>query len=141
MKYFALLLIISIFISCNTEPQPLVAGKDECYFCKMPVADLKFGAEIITTKGKFYKFDDTGCMISFLKANELEQIKEIFTVDYSASQKLLNVKEAIFLISENLRTPMNSGIAGFASRQQAEYFHKEFPGGIMNWEQLRQKQD
>ena len=30
--------------------------------------DPKFGGEVITKKGKIYKFDDLHCMVSFLKS-------------------------------------------------------------------------
>ena len=140
MKNILSILFTLIFISCNTAPQPLVVGKDECYYCKMPVADTKFGAEIITEKGKFYKFDDVGCMINFLKTNlnEKEKAKNILTVSYT-NQKLLNVNECVFLKSANLRSPMNSGIAAFESVNEAQSFLKELSGNILTWNQLQQK--
>jgi copper chaperone NosL len=135
------ILFIPFLFSCNTKPQPLVIGKDECYFCKMPVADTKFGAEIITEKGKLYKFDDTGCLINYLKiglgANE--KIKNLLNVDYTSNQNFLNVNTSVFLVSEKFHTPMNSGIAGFSSRIKAEIFLKDFPGEILTWQQLQSK--
>lgn len=141
MKNIISIFFILFFISCSTEPQPLVVGKDECYFCKMPVADTKFGAEIITEKGKLYKFDDTGCIINFLKIglSTDEKIKNIFTICYSNNQKFSDVNKSFFLMSENFRTPMNSGIASFETRNEAETFLKEFPGEILTWQQLQQK--
>jgi copper chaperone NosL len=141
MKNIISIFFILFFISCSTEPQPLVVGKDECYFCKMPVADTKFGAEIITVKGKLYKFDDAGCIINFLKIglSPDEKIKNIFTVSYSTNQKFLDVSKSFFLMSENFRTPMNSGIASFETRNEAEAFLKKFPGEILTWNQLQQK--
>ena len=141
MKNIISILFILFFISCSTEPQPLMVGKDECYFCKMPVADTKFGAEIITVKGKLYKFDDTGCLVNFLKIGlgADEKIKNIFTVCYSNNKKFSDVNKSFFLMSENFRTPMNSGIASFETRNEAEAFLKKFPGEILTWNQLQQK--
>lgn len=141
MKNIFSILFTLFFISCSTEPQPLVVGKDECYFCKMPYADAKFGAEIITEKGKLYKFDDIGCMIDFIK-NNLDvnvKVKNILAVSYTNNQKFLNLNECAFLKSSDLHSPMNSGIAAFASRSEAETFLKEFPGDIFTWNQLQQK--
>jgi copper chaperone NosL len=141
MKYVIPILCALFSISCSSEPQPLAVGKDECYFCKMPYADTKFGAEIITVKRKLYKFDDTGCLINFLKmgfgANE--KIKSIFTIDYANNQKLSDVNTSVFIINEKIQTPMNSGIAAFASHDEAETFLKEFPGEILTWQQLQLK--
>lgn len=141
MKYLLSILFLLLFISCKRAPQALVIGKDECCFCKMPVGDLKFGAEIITKKGKLYKFDDIGCMIDFLKTGFSvdERVGTMFSVNYTSNQSFLDVNKSFFLRSGKLRTPMNSGIAAFESRNQAEGFLKEFPGEILTWNQLQQK--
>lgn len=141
MKLIISFLFLLTIISCATEPQPLVAGVDECSFCKMPVADTKFGAEIITVKGKLYKFDDIKCMIDFMNSDLLsaEKIKNLFAVNYSNNQVLLNVSESVFLKSSSLRSPMNSGTAAFQSRNQAESFTNDFPGEILTWQQLQSK--
>ena len=138
MKLILLVLCTLIFVSCETGPQPIVVGKDECYFCKMPVADPKFGAEIVTEKGKIYKFDDIGCMLNFMN-NGLgadEKAEKILAVDYYNNFGLLDVKNAVFLKSPNLHSPMNSGIAAFDSQGEAENLRKEFPAEILTWQQL-----
>jgi len=136
MKYVALVLSAFFLISCHTEPQPLVVGKDECYFCKMPVADIKFGGEIITAKGKLYKFDDLGCMINFLKRMTGDKkAEQMLGVNYN-NQKLIDVQKAVFLKNPNLHSPMNSGIAVFASRSEAEPMMKDSASEILTWQQL-----
>ena len=45
-------LYLSCFQSCNAGPVPIKPGKDNCQFCKMTISDIRFGAEIITAKGK-----------------------------------------------------------------------------------------
>jgi len=141
MKNIISIYFILFFISCNTEPQPLVVGKDECNFCKMPYGDTKFGGEIITIKGKLYKFDDISCMNDFLKngLNADEKIKNVLAVNYAGNQKFLDVNKAIFLLSANLHSPMNSGAAAFESRNEAESFLNNFPGEILTWQQLQSK--
>jgi copper chaperone NosL len=141
MKYFAWLLCLTLFCSCNTDPRPLVIGKDECDFCKMPVVNTKFGAELITQKGKLYKFDDMICMMNFLE-NTMQKkqiIKNIFPVNYTNNQKFTDINQSVFLVSQNFRTPMNSGIAAFETQQEATLFLKDFPGKIITWDQLQQK--
>lgn len=128
------------FISCNTKPEPLVAGKDVCSYCKMPVADTKFGAEIITEKGKLYKFDDVICMIHFMKEGlaHNEKIKNTLVVNYSNNQRLMNVNEAFFLVSGQFHTAMNSGTACFETIKEAEFLQANFPGKILSWQELNQ---
>src|SRR5574337_2109298 len=54
-------LLLILFTSCNTNPEPFAYGRDICDDCKMPIMDAKFGGEIINKKGRIYKFDDAHC--------------------------------------------------------------------------------
>src|SRR3954469_18484724 len=98
MKNIICFLITIFLIACHTDPQPLVAGKDECYFCKMPVADVKFGGEIITAKGKLYKFDDMGCLVNFLKGGigAEEKSSQILAMNYNNHVDLIEAAKAVF---------------------------------------------
>ena len=40
-------------------------GVDACAYCKMNIVDPKFGAELITKKGRVYKFDAIECMVNY----------------------------------------------------------------------------
>ena len=141
MKSLLSLLLFPLLIACSTSPQPLVVGQDVCFYCKMPVVDSKFGAEVITAKGKLYKFDDVGCMSNFLKSgfDKNESIKTIVAVCYTNNNQLLDVQSAFFLRSPALHSPMNSGIAAFNSKQEATSMQKNFPGEILSWEQIQQQ--
>jgi copper chaperone NosL len=55
-------LIAFLLIGCNPKAEKINLGKDQCAECKMTIVDPKFGAEIVTKKGKVYKFDDTHCI-------------------------------------------------------------------------------
>jgi copper chaperone NosL len=141
MKSVLVVLFALVMVSCNRTPEPLVLGTDECSFCKMPMAEIKFGAEIITTKGKIYKFDDIGCMSKFLKTvfNKSEKVQSVLVVNYTDNKKFITAHESLFLKSDALHSPMNSGIAAFDSRQKAESFLSSYPGEIMSWEQVQKR--
>ena len=53
--------------ACSGGPQPIQFGTDNCDNCKMTLVDRHYGCEIVTKKGKAYKFDDLNCMMAFLK--------------------------------------------------------------------------
>ena len=40
------------FTSCSAGPEPIRYGQDNCHHCKMTLTDKRFGAEIVTQKGK-----------------------------------------------------------------------------------------
>jgi copper chaperone NosL len=133
----AAILISGFFSSCNTGPEPIKIGVDNCHFCKMTVTDAHYGAEIVTQKGKVYKFDDTHCLLSFLKTKEVstEQIKDIYLVDFD-SHDLEKASTAFLLKSEELKTPMGGNVAAFAIEQNRNSLMEKYKGSPIKWEDL-----
>jgi copper chaperone NosL len=60
------ILLVLLLLACNPESQPINYGADMCEFCRMSIVDQRFGSEIVTQKGKVYKFDAVECMINYL---------------------------------------------------------------------------
>ena len=133
----AVMFLISI-TSCNTGPEPLKVGFDQCYFCKMTISDARFGAEIVTKKGKVYKFDDTHCVLDYLKTKDITsaEIKNIYISNYSGSHQLLDVNTALLLKAEELRSPMGGNVAAFDNKDSQQAVQKRFPGTVMMWNEL-----
>lgn len=131
--------ILFFFIaSCSTKPEPFVTGKDSCTECKMTIMDPRFGSQIITRKGKIYKFDDAHCLLKFIKAgtiNETEISQTVFT-DFSNPTSFVDVKAGYFVTSPELKSPMNSHTACFADKAAAEKLAASSAGSLRNWEQL-----
>lgn len=132
---FIFLVGYGLLSSCSTEPVPIEFGKDDCYFCKMTLMDNKFGAEIVTAKGKVYKFDDMNCFLKFyhLGFEEERNMKYKLVIDYATPGKLIDARDAFFVKSESLRTPMNSGIAAFENKASMDTFKKESSGIYLGW--------
>lgn len=122
-----LLAIISLnLVACNVEPEPIKFGKDDCNYCKMKIMDSKFGAEIVTTKGKVFKFDDVNCMVRHIKDNRLNQndLKYTLVVNYAQPKSLIDAKNAYYLRSESINSPMGSYIAAFENKNYNELMQK-----------------
>ena len=122
--------------SCNTDPQPILIGKDHCDFCKMTISDNRFGAEIVTKKSKLYKFDDEHCIISFLHAKTVSEndIAGIYFTDFNAPHALVPAEQAYFLQSPAFKSPMNGNIAAFANEDSLDNMITSFPGNKISWE-------
>lgn len=138
----AILFILPFFAaSCNTKPEPFEPGKDECQFCKMGITDTRFGGEVITKKGKIYKFDDLHCMISFLKkGGEAEKdISTRVTLNFEKPNEFIDVTDAAFVISPELKSPMGSNTGGFDDKQSAENYAKGKQAELINWQDLYNK--
>lgn len=132
---FMLLVTIT---SCNTGPEPLKTGVDNCYFCKMTISDVRFGAELVTKKGKIYKFDDSKCIISYMQTKDVatDNIKNIYLTNYSGSHQLIDVNNAFLLKAEELRSPMGGNVAAFDNKDSLLTIQKRFSGNTVNWNDL-----
>lgn len=134
-----LALFIPLFSSsCKAGPQPLVMGKDNCNFCKMTISDNRFGGEIITQKGKIYKFDDAQCVLSFLKSGQLDQtqVREIYFTDFTNGHSLVKSDQAFFLKSEKLKAPMGGDLTTFSSKDSLNAVLRAFNGSEHQWDQI-----
>lgn len=143
-KGFAAFIILPFtlfFLSCNTKPEPFKAGQDNCHFCKMGITDTRFGGELITQKGKIFKFDDLVCLARFLKAGGEEEgnVSQTLTVLFEKPNEFLDVKKAVFAVSPALKSPMGSNTAGFSSKENAENYTKGNQAEIISWQQLIDK--
>jgi len=134
----AIVLLLLFFVSCTIQPEPLKYGVDICYSCKMGIADTKFGAELISKKGKVYKFDDIGCLTGFLKSGAVEpvEIAQTLVINYEKQNDFLNADKAFFVISEEIRSPMNFHTAAFGEKKQAEEFLAGKKGKILRWNEI-----
>jgi copper chaperone NosL len=131
---------VLLFTSCTTRPEPFAYGKDSCDDCRMTIMDPRFGGEIITKKGKIYKFDDAHCLVNFIKGGNIKQadIAQTVFIDYENDKNFLDVKSAWFVVSDQLKTPMNSNAACLSTKQTAEQKAKQINGSVKNWDQLYQ---
>jgi copper chaperone NosL len=140
-KSAALMMLIFFLASCSIEPQPIQYGKEQCAFCKMTIADSRFGCELLTKKGKVFKFDSNECMINYVSKNKIgeETISSLLTSDYSSPGKFVNVKNAFFIINIDFQSPMGANLAAFEEKNTSEKFHTKYDGKILNWEQTVQE--
>lgn len=126
MKYPAFISAIFFLYSCSSrQPEPVKLNVDACAHCKMPVADARFAAELITPKGKLYKFDDYDCVTRFAKENMEGESITVYFSDFSNPAKFVPAANAHFISGGSLKSPMNGNVAAFEKRATAEKFAKE----------------
>jgi copper chaperone NosL len=133
-------MIILLMSSCSAQPEPLKMGVDACDFCKMTLTDPKFGAELITKKGRIYRFDDIHCVTKYMAAGNFSKtdLKSVWLVDYANNATFIEAEKANLLKAEMLRSPMGGNIAAFSSRQHLEAIQKRYPGEVVAWKNIAQ---
>ena len=105
----------------------------------MTIMDPKFGAEIITKKGRIFKFDDAHCIAQYLKSNKIKaaDIAQTVFVDYENNKNFLDVKSLFLVVSPQLKSPMNSNAAAFSNKPDADKMASQTRGQVMDWTQLQ----
>lgn len=139
LKHYSTLALLLLFLSCNVSPKPIEYGSDGCHFCKMTIVDKVHAAEVVTKKGKIYKFDATECMINFMEDFDTSEIKLYLSNNYTEPETLIDATKATFLISENIPSPMGAFLSAFKNKADAEKFQTEKGGNLYTWKTLLAK--
>lgn len=132
---FTISLFALLFSSCSKEPQPIEFGVDNCDHCMMNISDVRYGAELITQKGKIYKFDDMYCMKAFLQDEIVteNQVHSLWLVDFEATEQLIPAEKSYLLYNSELKSPMGSNTAAFADEATRQQQHSEHSGTMLLW--------
>lgn len=126
-------------------PRPLRVGVDVCPYCNMTILDARYAAQMVTSTGKVYNYDDVGCLLDHLLGYGGPKVtpRELYVADFAASERkearFIPVNQAYFLYSERIRTPMGTGLLAFSSKATLEAYLKERPqhkGQKLRWDDL-----
>ncbi|MFP2996437.1 nitrous oxide reductase accessory protein NosL [Spongiivirga sp. MCCC 1A20706] len=134
---FIAVFILSTILSCSTGPKPIKYGADSCHYCKMTIVDKIHAAELVTKKGKVYKFDAAECMVNHIKEIDKNTIDKLLTNHHDTPEELIPISTATFLISEQLPSPMGAYLTAFDDRPSAEEVWKNIGGTLYTWEELQ----
>ncbi len=130
-----------MFTSCSLKIQPIEYGIDNCEFCKMGIVDNKHASQIVTLKGKNYKFDAIECMISYIKKdkNDINSYAHILVCNLENPGELINANSASFIISKNIPSPMGAFLSATKSQTFSQKIIEQYTGEQYTFEQLIEK--
>ena len=137
MKWLSFFLILFLTISCaNKEAEPIKLNSDGCDFCKMKIADGKFGAELITSKGRIYKFDDMHCMINYHKENKNVQIHSFYIHDYNQNNVLIPAETAFYIKGGEINSPMHGNIIAVKTNEESQIVAQKLKANPISWQEI-----
>ena len=136
LKKNSIITLLLITFSCTIKPKAIDYGNDGCHYCKMTIVDKVHAAEIVTNKGKIYKFDATECMVNFIKEFDSYNIELYLSNNYKEPEALIDATQATFLISENIPSPMGAFLSAFKNKDEAIKMQSEKGGELYTWEEL-----
>ncbi len=138
LRGFAYLVYSSLLAGCGTadlsRPPNVRFGEEACAFCRMIISDERFAAAVVINTGEAQKFDDIGCLI----LHEAGQVRPgaAYWVRSFTGQDWLNAREATFVHSANVRSPMNHGLAAMPTAKAANELSKGNSGRTLGFSEL-----
>jgi copper chaperone NosL len=104
----------------------------------MTIMDHRYGAELVTEKGKVFTFDAAECLIEYLYQHEdfLQNASYILVTSYTEPDQLMDALSATYLVSKEMPSPMGAYLTAFSSRNVAEEYKLEKGGTLYSWDEL-----
>ena len=133
------ILTLLLVSSCKVEPEQINYGKDTCHYCSMTIVDHQYASELVTAKGKVYKYDAIECLINDLKRRDSTEVGLLLVNDYGNPGELFSATSATFLISEGVPSPMGAFLSAFASKTTAEEVKSDKGGELYSWQEVQKK--
>ena len=133
------LLSLLLILACTKEPAPILFGEDGCSYCRMQISDQRFGGELLTDKGKPYKFDSIECMAAYiLKEKEGSgNIQSLWTIDFNEPEKLIDARQSWYLKSGSLKSTMGLTLRGYKNQSGAQGAQNLHKGEVIRWQEVR----
>jgi len=136
-KGILFILMLNLIFACSIEPSKIEYGKDACSFCKMNIVEKAHAAQIVTKKGKPYKYDAIECMLNDLDDRKVNKIALFLVTDYLKPTLLIDAKSATYLVSSSIKSPMGANLSAFSSKKDAEKFVKVEVDKLFNWQEIK----
>ncbi len=128
---------ISAITGCRVQPEPINYGSDECSYCRMLITDRKYGSELISSKGKIFKFDSIECLAAYYIKLEDDKEVSLLVTNFDKPSNFLSVNDAVFVQSARLRSPMGLYLSSHSDEKVTENLIEMYGGKILDWEAVQ----
>jgi len=139
MKYFIFLgLITVLLVSCNVSPQHIEYGTDACHYCNMTIVDRQHASQVVTKKGKAFKYDAIECMINSLHDDMKDtEIALYLVADFNQPGQLMDATVSSYLVSDQVSSPMGANLSAFENENASQKAKDKFTGELYSWEEIQ----
>jgi nitrous oxide reductase accessory protein NosL len=101
----------------------------------MIISEERYTAAYVTEDGRGHTFDDIGDMVQAHLESE-EEVLALFVHDYE-DKAWIRAETAHYVLSDQVTTPMASGLAALASSQKAQALAAELQGQVLTFDELQ----
>jgi len=106
----------------------------------MTIVTKTHAAQMVTDKGKQYKFDAIECMIRFLEDKQnLISNSNLLITNYKVPGTMTNAKTAGYVICEEISSPMGANLTGFATESNAKELINSPSAKFYDWDGIFKK--
>lgn len=120
MRRLAAVLLFALVGCAPGKPEPTLYDVDACATCRMQITDPRFGAALLTRRGKTIKFDAIECMRDYYQqAAHANDVASVWVSDFRHPGTMLDASTARFVDLGPGRAPMGRGWVAVASDSDA----------------------
>ena len=106
-------------LACSPRsPRPIAYDEDTCASCHMGITDRRFGAELVTDKGKVYTFDSIECLATYYVAHR-DVARTVWVTDFTRPSTLVRADSAYYVRGGEMQSPMALGLVAYADKDAA----------------------
>ena len=129
---------LAVVVACGAhKPSPILYDADACNYCRMQISDARFGAELVTKKGRTIKFDSIECLVSFYKqASAAGDVESVWVADVQHPGVLIDANQARFIDLGPGRAPMGRGWAAITDEHDAAAIGVTDRTAVKRWSDL-----
>lgn len=131
------LAVAALLSACAADSVPIRYGTDTCAHCRMVIADPRFGAELVSAKGKAHTFDAIECLAAYLDDHPADGGTVLWVTDYEHPPRFLHAQTAVFLHSAQVRSPMGANLAAFHPGSNRTALVRRYGGEALAWREVR----
>lgn len=127
------------FGACSGGPRDIDYGHETCVRCRMQIMDDRYGAELVTRRGKVLVFDSAECLVAHLHTSpgDAESARAVLVTHVSQPGVLVPATASTFLHSEALPSPMGLGLSACATPMEARELQLQHGGRVLDWADTR----
>lgn len=126
--------LLAILTACTRGPSPIAYGRDDCAYCRMVISDPRYGAELVTAKGKVHRFDSIECMASYYRqAAGRGTVHSLWVSNYAKPGTFIRAETAHYLRMPSVASPMGKGLVAVASSADADAANADGKTQSLRW--------
>tara|TARA_R100001198_G_C5194123_1_gene185671 strand:+ start:705 stop:1034 length:330 start_codon:yes stop_codon:yes gene_type:complete len=104
----------------------------------MTIVDRQHSAQLVTTKGKAYKYDAIECMVHSLQDEMKDTEMALYLVaDFNQPGQLMDATMASYLVSDQIASPMGANLSAFENENSGQKAQEKFTGELFSWEEIQ----